>query len=464
MAKDVQPNRAFAAALAESGLSHKRFALNVRGLAQSRGGVVYSDHGSVKRWLDGVQPKPETAHYIAAAMSDALRRAITPLTLGFTATLAEEHPEARPVRLDVEYPQDANIATTALRSVAGADLDDASPEQLRTWDIHAAPGVISGYLFGDGRSELVDAPSDGEAIDATAIRLTTARLMDLDFHVGGGHTRELLLYYFRSQVLPMFDALPRGAHRQELFVATAELAQMLGWSAYDAGRHGAAQRYFVHALRLAREADDFLLGARLLSNLSHQANYLGHFTHAAQLARAAQSAAARSPSSTTVSMLLSMEARALASLGDHRSCAAVLARADSAMDNSNPGADPEWISYFDRAELAGEAAHCFRDLRRPEETRRFAALAVAPADTPPRTRAFINMVTAMGALTEGSLDEAVQTARHAITLAGALQSSRYRHYVKEFVQVATSLHPRDPDVLELVTFAAPIIGSPKKSA
>ena len=318
--------------------------------------------------------------------------------------------------------------------------------------------MISGYLFGDGQPETLAIVRDESPIDATSIRVTTANLMQLDFQLGGGHTRELLLYFFRAQVLPLFDSLPRGAQRRDLFVATAELAQMLGWSAYDAGRHGSAQRYFVHALRLAREGDDSLLGARLLSNLSHQANYLGDFTHAVQLARAAQSAAtARGPASaTTMAMLTSMEARALASLGDHRGSVGALARAEALMDRSDPSSDPDWISYFNRAELAGESAHCFRDLRRPEETRQFSVLAL-PVGTPPRTRAFINMVTAMGSLHGGLLDEAVETARAAVILASPLRSSRYRRYVRDFVAAAVQLHPRDARVVELVAFAAPII-------
>jgi hypothetical protein len=59
-----------------------------------------------------------------------------------------------------------------------------------------------------------------------------------------------------------------------------------------------------------------VLGARLMSSLSHQANYLGQFQDALQLARAAQSAAAGRATPTVLSMFLAMEARALASLGD----------------------------------------------------------------------------------------------------------------------------------------------------
>lgn len=457
------PNRALHAVLTQSGLSNNRLAREVQAESRRRGVEVHTDHVTVKRWLDGQQPKGDTAQYVATVLSRAVKRAVTPAALGFTNAVSVE-PDAPTVRLSVEYPADADAATDALRSVAGADTENTSIERLRSWDAHAAPEVISGYLFGDGQPESLAIARDESPIDASSIRVTTANLMHLDFQLGGGHTRELLLYFFQAQVLPLFDALPRGAPRRELFVATAELAQMLGWSAYDAGRHGAAQRYFVHALRLAREADDSLLGARLLSNLSHQANYLGDFTHAVQLARAAQSAAtSRGPASaTTVAMLTSMEARALASLGDHRGCAGALARAEVLMDRSQPASDPDWISYFDRAELAGESAHCFRDLRRPKETKQFCMLAL-PDGTPPRTRALINMVTAMGSLQGGFLDEAVDTVRTAIALAGTLRSSRYRRYVRDFVATAVQLHPRDARVVDLVAFTAPVVDN-KESA
>lgn len=453
------PNRAFQALLSRAGISNNGLARRIRQESERRGSPLYTDHGTVGRWLNkGQQPEAETAQLIATILSRELKQAITTSALGFT-TASVSTPEAQLIRLDVEYPADAGAATEGLSALASADTDGTASERLRSWDVHAAPGVITGYLFGDGEPETTTVAADDAPIDATSIRLTTAKLMELDFQLGGGHTRSLLLPYFRSQVLPLFGALPRGGARRDLFVAAAELAQMLGWSAYDAGRHGAAQRYLVHALRLAREAADNLLGARLLSNLSHQANYLGAFSHAMHLARAAQAAAATGrgrTSATTVAMLMAMEARALASLGDASGSAAALARAEQSMGRSNPDKDPEWIGYFDRAELAGEAAHCFRDLRRPAETGEFSTLALPPG-CPPRTRAFINMVSATAALHAGRLDEAVDGARNAIALAGSLKSSRYRRYVRDFVSVAVELHPRDSRIVDLVAFTAPVI-------
>jgi hypothetical protein len=256
--------------------------------------------------------------------------------------------------------------------------------------------------------------------------------MDLDFHFGGGHVRRLLLFYFRSEIIPLL----RGQHpdrvRRELFSAAAEAAEMLGWSAYDAGRHGIAQRYFAQALRLAEEAADLVLGARLMSSLSHQANYLGQYGDALQLARAAQSAAAGRATPTVQSMFLAMEARALASLGDRAGCVATLHRAERELDQRAPASDPQWIYYFDELELAGEAAHCARDLGQAKDAREFAVRALDPMGTPPRTAAFISLVDAAGALRGGDLDEALVLASGAVELAGPLQSARYLRYLSDF--------------------------------
>lgn len=449
------PNDALARAMAEARMSNTGLARRVRTLAEAAGSHSSADHVAVKRWLDGTQPKPETARFIAAGLSEKLGRTVTPAGLGFTAEMVSA-PHLVVTGAPVTYPDDAPAATSELAAVADADANGALSPEAGAWDRLAVPSIITGYLFGGG-SEPGSVTEAGAPLDAEAIRLTTARLMDLDFQLGGGHTRELLLFYFRSQVLPLLRALPRGPQRRDVLSATAELAQLLGWTAYDSGRHAAAQRYLVYGLRLAKDADDVLLGARLLSNLSHQANYLGHFKDAVQLARADISTSERIPAPATLALLHAMEARALASLADEQGAARALARAEASLQQDGASHDPAWISYFDAAELAGEAAHCFRDLGKSEETRQFAGLAVAAPETPPRTRAFINMVSASGALRGGSLDEAVEIARQAVELAGPLQSSRYRRYVADFVSEVVAAHPRDARTVELTVFTDPLL-------
>ncbi|MFB9742487.1 hypothetical protein ACFFOU_15360 [Pseudonocardia sulfidoxydans] len=454
MSRPAAPNSAFERALDASGMSRKGLARRIRDLAAERGEQSSADHISVKRWLDGVQPRPETSILIVAALSERLGRTLTAAALGFTAAL-EGDARPRNAVTPVSYPLDGSELSRTLALVASRDLDTPQAHDLLEWDASAVPVIVSRYLFGH-----LPVPAEhsvgGNPINADAIRRTTAQLMDLDFQLGGGHTRKLLLFYFRDQVLPLFDALP-SQRRNDLFVATAELAQMLGWSAYDAGRHGAAQRYFVHSLRLAKEAGDDLLAARLLANLSHQANYLGSFHNAVELARAAQHAAQRCRAGRTTAMLHAMEARALASLDDGAGCAAALHLAELSLDRAVDASEPDWISYFTPEELAGEAAHCFRDMRRPAETGHFGALAIGAPNTPARTTAFINLVTAAGFLEGGHVEQALTTARHAIELAGPLRSSRYQRYVRDFLRSAAKTHPRSPLVSDLVASSAAVL-------
>lgn len=397
--------------------------------------------------MDGMRPHDDTIRCIVAVLSAKLGREVKPEQIGFEL---KRRPMASDAVADAaRYPADAAAAVSLLDTLASADMSD-SPEVMRSnWVSDTAPGVITGYLFsspvwlnGSASIELVDSSI------ANRIREFTRHLTDLDFQYGGGHVRRMLLFYFRNEIVPLLRKSYPESTRREILSAAAGVAQLLGWSAYDAGRHGLSQRYYMQGLRLTQEAEDPVFGAYLLSDLSHQANYLGRYNEALQFARAAQTSAAGKASHTVNAMFLAMEARALASSGDSRSCAEVLHRAEQAFGRRDPNRDPPWISYFDELEMAGEAAHCFRDLGQPRETRLFAAQAMDPVATPPRTRGFISMVTAAGAFEAGNLDEALSFATAAVDLTGSVESSRYVRYLTDFQQSVTQRHAAHPGVKE----------------
>ena len=206
----------------------------------------------------------------------------------------------------------------------------------------------------------------------------------------------------------------------------------MGWTAYDIGRHGLAQRYLIQGLRLAQAADDRMMGGRLLSNMSHQATYLGNFGQAVQLARAAQEGSKGAASATTMAMFLAMEARGHAGDGDDAACSRALREAEKLFARRNVADDPEWISYFDAAELAGEGAHCFRDLRNPRTTQEFITGAVELCDPSfVRTLAFVRLVHAASFVQQREPGQAVAVATEAIGLAGSLKSKRYLRYIRD---------------------------------
>ncbi|MCA1836435.1 MAG: hypothetical protein LC721_08955 [Actinobacteria bacterium] len=457
-----EPNRLLAAVMQQAGVSNKGLATRVRAEALKTGHDISPDHVSVRRWLDGMRPHQDTVRCIAAALSAKLNRRVTFAEIGFDSVA--EVVKGELIDDGAQYSPCAQQAVNVLATVTSADLTDSPALAASTWISATAPSVISGYLFAEPqRIEYAGSLSDASAGIAGRIRATTRCLMGLDFQFGGGHTRKMLLAYWNTEIVPALRRRYPGAVARDVMSAGADAAEVLGWSAYDAGQHGAAQRYFVQGLRLAREANDRLMGGQILSNLSHQANYLGNFSEAIQFARAAQAATVGEATATVRAMFLAMEARALASIGDAQACAAVLHRAEQAFDQRNPSDDPDWISYFDEWELAGEAAHCFRDLGQPRETVRFATQAIDPVHTPARTRAFIEMVRAAGAVHAGDLNQAVSIATDAVRFADCLQSSRYLQYVANFHRLLTeknASHPSVPAFTELVRVSYPTLVVP----
>lgn len=432
--------------MAQATVTNKGLAARVRAEAGRHGLRISPDHTSVKRWLDGVQPQEDTARCIAAALGSKLGRVVTYEEIGFgsssTATTGDLVQDA------IRYPAEPFRAVDLLDTLTAADANDDGAVMSTPWDPTPAPSIITGYLFSAPNWQEEDDPTRSDGM-AGRIRATVRTLTQLDFQYGGGHTRRLLLTYWRTEIIPALRTARTAAAQRDLFAAAADAAEVLGWSAYDAGHHGAAQRYFTQGLRLARDADDALMGGQILANLSHQANYLGNYTEAVHFARAAQTATIGKASKTVSSMFLTMEARALASLGDVPGCTAALHLAERHFDQRSQEDDPEWISYFDALELAGETAHCFRDLGQAQKTQDFAALAVDPVLTPARTRSFISIVHADGALAAGNLDQAVALATHSVELVDALQSSRQRRYLADFCRsLASGNHMSHPAVRE----------------
>lgn len=279
--------------------------------------------------------------------------------------------------------------------------------------------------------------------DVQAVRETVRMFLGLDFRYGGGHARAALAQFFEHTVMPLFEGSYSAEVGKELFAAAAEAAELLGWTAYDLGQHGLGQRYLIQSLRLAQAGNDRTLAARVMASLSHQANYLGHFQAAAQLARAAQEGARSTATPAVMAMFLAMEARALAGAGDARATSSVLREAELSFERSEPTNEPQWISYFDAAELAGEGAHCFRDLRIPLRTQEFVTRAIeTTAPGYERTLAFVRLVHAASLVHQKSPEEAARLAIAVVSDAGPLKSARYIRYLRD---LQTELAPFSTD-------------------
>ncbi len=178
----------------------------------------------------------------------------------------------------------------------------------------------------------------------------------LDDHKGGGYA----LAFVGAQFQAVSLLLHQGGHRADitrrLLVALGELGQLAGWMAFDAGRHGLAQRYFFTALRAAHTAGDRPLAAHILGDLSYQAAWRTEGHEAVSLGEAALHAAAGATATTRASVLGRL-AYAYAVAGDYEGFARARRQARETFEDRRPGNDPAWVYYLDQCHLDAQAGY-----------------------------------------------------------------------------------------------------------
>ncbi|MCF3960363.1 hypothetical protein [Streptomyces fuscigenes] len=337
--------------------------------------------------------------------------------------------------LDASYPESPEAAIQTVDRLWRADLNGYEP-LLQADPSEAAWSEASlRWLVAPQASFPESASNRGTRVglaDVAMIKSTSDLFAQLDDRFGGDHARQSVIQYLSRDVAPLLSGQYTEAVGQALFSTAAESTLLAGWMSYDACHHGLAQRYFLQALRLAQDSNDRRLAGSILSAMSHQATFLGQYTHAATLARAALMGISAVATPTLRAQFHAMEARALARTGDRRGCEMALAEATKALESRNSDDEPEWITYFDEAELAAEAAHCFRDVRSARQAVAHAENAMSGSHV--RSDFFATMVRADAHLHGGDPEEACRVALDALDLGEQLKSSRCVAYLAEFRQ------------------------------
>jgi transcriptional regulator with XRE-family HTH domain len=339
----------------------------------------------------------------------------------------------------LEYPGTPLRAAGTVSSLWQADLADESVLER---------GLVIPAAWNEASLRWLVAPSaipssgdsarDGVRVgmgDVERFRDTVDMFRELDDRFGGGHARDALIRYLQGDAVRLLRGRCTDTVSSALLSAVAEATQLAAWMTYDSTPWSPqAQRYFIQALGLAQAAGDRLLGAGILDSMSHQATYTGRFREAASLAQAARTGTTGIATATLTAHFHTMEARALARLGEARACDLALAAAVSEYERRRPEADPAWFQYFDEAELSAEFGHCLRDLNRAKDAAEHAGRSVgaSPDGRFARSDFFATMVLADSYLTAGDAEQACSTALVALGAGEQIRSGRCVNYLREF--------------------------------
>ncbi|MGW5128687.1 hypothetical protein ACWEQ7_32520 [Streptomyces sp. NPDC004069] len=261
--------------------------------------------------------------------------------------------------------------------------------------------------------------------DAGAVEETVRRIRLLDDRHGADGLYRRAAAPLRAAYALLDAGTTRQTTADRLHSGAGELAISVGWLAHDSGRFDDARSHYAEALATARMTGDRPLETHAFCNTAFLARDAGRPREAVRAAQAAQRVGRGLGSARLMSLLALREAGGWAGLADRTGCERALARARALYERGASDADPEWMSFYGEAELAGLEAQCWSTLGDWPRAARHARRAAQLQD--PHFTRNIALYSAELAddLARGGLpDEAAAAGMRVLDLLNQVQSSR----------------------------------------
>ncbi|MET7568996.1 hypothetical protein ABZT04_10895 [Streptomyces sp. NPDC005492] len=346
------PNTQLTLLLEAAGWSPAPFTAALRDVAAEQGLTLNVHLTTVRRWLEGAQPRPPLPALILECLSRRLGRCLTAHEAGLTrapAQLVDPAWEADPLRklLHLTHAE----LDPHRRALLGAGVLTATALALPP---HGEGPAASGGQKYPGRRTVAD---DVGQLQAMAQVFATSA----DQH-GGRHVRAGLAAYLAHEVIPLLHRPPPTRVHQGLRSATARLALLLGSMCADSGHHAPARHYHQIAARLAADADDPTILAIALRTIATHAHGLGDHTPAVlNLAERADQYARHAP--PAVRAYTHIQLAVLNAHHNRHAAMAALARAERL--HAQADAEPGPFSSYPAGALHFQRAQVLATLREP---------------------------------------------------------------------------------------------------
>ncbi|MEU0100492.1 hypothetical protein [Streptomyces sp. NPDC006267] len=392
------PNQALRVLLAEAGWSGARLAREVNALGAAQGTALHYDRTAVAHWLAGSRPRRPVPALAAEALTRRLGRRVREQDTGLDGTGGPGRDPGPPAgggsavdHLDhvLRATDRRGVTRVGAYSLAALVVPHGPP---------AAPGPPTAATGPPGRVGMVHVASAREMLGLFSRG---------DVVFGAGRVYEPLRQYLSATVLPWLRRDMRPGVRRELLTVASRLTYLCAFTHFDMNRHAAAQRFYLTAGELAREAGDRIGHGLALRGLSVQAHALGHFAEAHHLAEQAVEEGRRYAPPHQQAFFHGQLAVALAARGDTRH-ARHLTAADRCLERSPSGDWPVGAFHPGSLALQRAAVAVSRGDRRSAAAALDVSLRHRPADER-RSRVLSLAELAENRLAIGHLEQACGT-------------------------------------------------------
>ncbi|MFD0315448.1 hypothetical protein [Streptomyces flavalbus] len=259
----------------------------------------------------------------------------------------------------------------------------------------------------------------------------TTTFTRIDERHGGQHGRTAVVQYLRTDVADLCQSRfgSESEHREALGLA-ASVAYLCGWKAYDADEHGLAQRYYLQALALTREAGDGIHEAWILRIMAHNGMDIRRPENTLSLAEAALSRVQGRVSPATEALFAVTRARALAVNRRGKEAATQIREAQDLVVRGDPTELPYWATLWgsSKATVSSHTGKTFHELgdHRNAERHYEASARNRPRDGSGYQRITALTLAAQGReqAAQGHLEAACATWGRSLDLLGGVRSAR----------------------------------------
>lgn len=423
--------------LAVFGLRTDQLARRLNDMAEALGRPERVHTKTPYKWLRGEVPRSPWRSLTALLLEQELGRPISVTDLGWPP----DDLECAPATTGLQTAWTAAGTLRAVRAVADAGYMDRRSFLLLLGASLTSPAHE--WLVAHPASQL--ARAGGTAVPVHVVNhldAITARLRHMDDQLGGGPLLRLIHEHLRYVTTLLSQGRYDDTTGRRLHATAAELLRLAGFTAFDSGQHGLAQRYWVAGLHAAHTAGDRALGANIIGFMSCQAKDLDGGREAVLLAQTARTGyPGASGRVTAILELRAAEAHANDQTATATRRATDINRAiDTAFEalqaTSPTSGDPGWSYWMTTTHAHGQAGHCY--LRSGDHQRARHHLRRAVQDDPASREGALRQIflaTTYIQQRQPELEPALSYAHQALdTLADQVDSARCRNHLSRFAE------------------------------